>query len=63
MHGPEQTDTQQIMARQQEPLELYGHRIVPIATHQGSVRQWRCLDCRSEADDAESYLDTDCEME
>lgn len=48
------------MAETHDPLELCGHSIVPVATREGSVRRWRCLDCGTEAGDAESYLDVDC---
>ena len=49
------------MARSEEPLDLYGHRIVPDAKRAGSVRRWRCLDCEATAADAERYLRVDCD--
>jgi hypothetical protein len=49
------------MPRQEDPLNLYGHRIIPIATHQGSVRRWRCLDCDAEQTSADEYLETSCQ--
>lgn len=49
------------MAGSEEPLDLYGHRIVPDAKRAGSVRRWRCLDCEATAGDAERYLGVDCD--
>ena len=49
------------MAESEEPLDLYGHRIVPDAKRAGSVRRWRCLDCEAAAADAEQYLEVDCD--
>jgi hypothetical protein len=46
-----------------EPLVRRGHRLVPVAKHEGSVRRWRCLDCDEEAADAESFRDRDCAVE
>lgn len=48
------------MSKKEEPLALYGHRIIPAATHQGSVRKWRCLNCGAEVKDVEEYLDQSC---
>lgn len=51
------------MTSQAEPgesLALHGHRIVPVAKHEGSVRRWRCLDCDEEVADAGSYLHRNC---
>lgn len=48
------------MAEREDALPIHGHRIVPVAKHEGSVRRWRCRDCGAEADDAETYLDVDC---
>lgn len=48
------------VADRDDPLALDGHRIVPAAKREGSVRRWRCLDCDAEATDAESYLDLEC---
>lgn len=49
------------MAESEDPLALYGHRIVPDAKRAGSVRRWRCLDCEATAADAEQYLGVDCD--
>ena len=46
---------------QDDPLVLYGHRIVPTVKQDGSVRRWQCLDCEAEATSVEAYLDLDCE--
>ena len=51
------------MAETKDPLVLYGHRIVPVVKHEGSVRRWRCLNCSEEATDAEFYLDRACAID
>ena len=51
------------MAETHDPLDLCGHSIVPVAKRAGSVRRWRCLDCGTEAVDAESYLDVACAVD
>lgn len=48
------------IAETDDPLRLYGHRIVPVEKRAGSVQRWRCLDCAVEVSDAESYLDREC---
>lgn len=62
--GPTTADSgAQPMAESKDPLDLYGHRIVPDAKRAGSVRRWRCLDCEAAAADAEAYLEVDCEAD
>jgi len=51
------------MGRQNDPLVLSEHRIVPAVKHQGAVSLWRCLDCSEEATDAEAYVDITCDID
>lgn len=50
------------MDSKEEYLKLFGHRIVPTAKCDGSVRKWRCVDCGSEASSAEDYSDRNCNI-